>query len=163
MSITMVPGCTSDLPLPGELVAVMGPSGCGKTTLLDVLGDRISKGKVDGTVEIGAKKRDPQYARQMVNYVSQEDALLTCFTVRWSARDGLLEWFSASVNAAQVIAVMFPFPVLAQHDTILRSSPRLYRSPAEEGARPAAVPETLASRFMRHGRTCGAATSPQAL
>uniref|UniRef100_A0A7S4GMD6 ABC transporter domain-containing protein n=1 Tax=Oxyrrhis marina TaxID=2969 RepID=A0A7S4GMD6_OXYMA len=107
-SKTLLDG-VSGIARPGELVAVMGPSGCGKTTLLDVLGDRISKGKVEGTVEIGAKKRDPQYARQMVNYVSQEDALLTCFTVRETLQYGarlVLASLTAKERAVRVQRVM---------------------------------------------------------
>lgn len=35
---------------PGEVLALMGPSGSGKTTLLNLLGGRIARGNVSGSI-----------------------------------------------------------------------------------------------------------------
>jgi len=99
----------SGIARPGELVALMGPSGSGKTTLLDVLGDRIGAGRVEGTVEIGGMKRETKTARQIVNYVAQEDALLTCFTVLETLQYGarlVLASLSAKERAARIQHVL---------------------------------------------------------
>lgn len=67
---------------PGQMMAIMGPSGCGKTTLLDLLADRVSTGKTEGSILLGGAPRKAASARKIVSYVAQEDALLTAFTTR---------------------------------------------------------------------------------
>ena len=43
---------------PGNMLAIMGPSGCGKTTLLNLLADRISSGKVSGNIYLNGNPRN---------------------------------------------------------------------------------------------------------
>merc|ERR1712226_505249 len=66
----------------GQMLALLGPSGSGKTTLLDLLGDRVSTGCTSGRILIGQHERDSASSRKLISYVAQEDALLTCFTVK---------------------------------------------------------------------------------
>jgi ABC-type multidrug transport system ATPase subunit len=70
---------------PGQVMAIMGPSGCGKTSLLDLLGGRVGSGTTTGEILIGCKQ-NPANIRKIVSYVTQEDSLLTCFTVRETLR-----------------------------------------------------------------------------
>uniref|UniRef100_A0A7S4GMP4 ABC transporter domain-containing protein n=1 Tax=Oxyrrhis marina TaxID=2969 RepID=A0A7S4GMP4_OXYMA len=99
----------SGIAKPGELVALMGPSGSGKTTLLDVLANRIDSSRIEGAVEIGGVKRETKTSRRLVNYVAQEDALLTCFTVgetlAYAARL-VLASFSAADRAERIQLVL---------------------------------------------------------
>ncbi|KAF4729154.1 hypothetical protein FOZ62_030697, partial [Perkinsus olseni] len=75
---------------PGEVVAIMGPSGSGKTSLLDILADRVSSGKIMGDVLLNKTPRTPISFRAVSAYVAQEDSLMGSFTVletlRQSAR-----------------------------------------------------------------------------
>ena len=66
---------------PGELLAIMGPSGCGKTTLLDLLADRLSSGKLEGRVAVNGRPRGSSY-KHYAAYVQQEDTLMGSMTVR---------------------------------------------------------------------------------
>ncbi|CAH0516261.1 unnamed protein product [Peronospora belbahrii] len=66
---------------PGELTAIIGPSGSGKTTLVDLLADRISSGKVTGTIMLNGTDRVTKTFRAVTSYVAQEDTLLGSFTV----------------------------------------------------------------------------------
>ena len=66
---------------PGELLAIMGPSGCGKTTLLDLLADRLSSGKLEGRVAVNGRPRGSTY-KHYAAYVQQEDTLMGVMTVR---------------------------------------------------------------------------------
>ncbi|CAK0849651.1 unnamed protein product [Prorocentrum cordatum] len=70
---------------PGQMMAIMGPSGCGKTSLLDLLGGRVGSGTTSGEILIGCKQH-PANIRKIVSYVTQEDSLLTCYTVRETLR-----------------------------------------------------------------------------
>ncbi|KAF4663827.1 hypothetical protein FOL47_005536 [Perkinsus chesapeaki] len=75
---------------PGEVVAIMGPSGSGKTSLLDILADRVSSGKITGEICLNKVTRTPISFRAVSAYVAQEDSLMGSFTVletlRQSAR-----------------------------------------------------------------------------
>ncbi|EER18914.1 ATP-binding cassette transporter, putative [Perkinsus marinus ATCC 50983] len=75
---------------PGEVVAIMGPSGSGKTSLLDILADRVSSGKITGDILLNKISRTPISFRAVSAYVAQEDSLMGSFTVletlRQSAR-----------------------------------------------------------------------------
>ncbi|KAL1350054.1 hypothetical protein HN51_026509 [Arachis hypogaea] len=67
---------------PGELTAIAGHSGAGKTTLLEILAGRISPGRVSGQLVVNHRAMDPNRFRRISGYVTQEDALFPCLTVR---------------------------------------------------------------------------------
>ncbi|CAG8530722.1 16343_t:CDS:2 [Acaulospora colombiana] len=61
-------GCAN----PGEILAIMGPSGCGKTTLLNILGDRVNKQGVTGTIRMNGHKPTKE-SKRFVAYCAQDD------------------------------------------------------------------------------------------
>lgn len=67
---------------PGNMLAIMGPSGCGKTTLLNLLADRISSGKITGNIYLNGNPRNTKDFRNVSSFVTQTDYLLDIFTVR---------------------------------------------------------------------------------
>lgn len=72
ISIYLAPGLT----------AILGPSGCGKTTLLDCLAGRKEHGEYDKATQIlyDGTPPTPDYLRQKVGYVEQQDTLLSMLT-----------------------------------------------------------------------------------
>ncbi|KAF4746660.1 hypothetical protein FOZ63_033323, partial [Perkinsus olseni] len=86
---------------PGQLVAIMGPSGSGKTTLLDILADRVSSGKIDGTISVNKRPRSTVSFRAVSAYVSQEDSLIGSFTVLETLRQSARLALPKSVDAAE--------------------------------------------------------------
>ncbi|EER10001.1 ABC transporter, putative, partial [Perkinsus marinus ATCC 50983] len=86
---------------PGQLVAIMGPSGSGKTTLLDILADRVSSGKIDGSVMVNKQPRSTVSFRAVSAYVSQEDSLIGSFTVLETLRQSARLALPKTVKAAE--------------------------------------------------------------
>ncbi|KAF4717197.1 hypothetical protein FOZ63_003441, partial [Perkinsus olseni] len=86
---------------PGQLVAIMGPSGSGKTTLLDILADRVSSGKIDGTISVNKRPRSTVSFRAVSAYVSQEDSLIGSFTVLETLRQSARLALPKSVDAGE--------------------------------------------------------------
>ncbi|CAG8642198.1 4005_t:CDS:10, partial [Acaulospora morrowiae] len=72
-----VHGCAK----PGEILAIMGPSGCGKTTLLNILGDRVSKRGISGTINMNGR-RPTKETKRFVAYCAQDDIFFPQLTVR---------------------------------------------------------------------------------
>lgn len=66
---------------PGEVLALMGPSGSGKTTLLNLLGGRIMKPTVGGSITYN----DQPYSKSLksrIGFVTQDDVLFPHLTVK---------------------------------------------------------------------------------
>ncbi|KAJ3255532.1 hypothetical protein HDU77_003656 [Chytriomyces hyalinus] len=71
-----ISGCVK----PGEVLAVMGPSGAGKSTFLDVVAGRKGKiGTQHGQIMLDGSERP---MKKYSSYVTQNDAVIGCFTVR---------------------------------------------------------------------------------
>ncbi|ORY29493.1 putative ABC transporter [Rhizoclosmatium globosum] len=69
---------------PGQVLAVMGPSGAGKSTFLDVVAGRKGKvGSLYGQVLLNGTQRA---MKKYSSYVTQDDSLIGCFTVRETIR-----------------------------------------------------------------------------
>ncbi|KAI8607370.1 P-loop containing nucleoside triphosphate hydrolase protein [Chytriomyces sp. MP71] len=69
---------------PGEVLAVMGPSGAGKSTFLDVLAGRKGKtGTQHGRILLNGTERP---MKKYSSYVTQDESLIGCFTVRETLR-----------------------------------------------------------------------------
>lgn len=66
---------------PGQMTALMGASGAGKTTLLDVLAQRKTQGKVEGTMLLNGKPLRIDFER-ITGYVEQMDVHNGFLTVR---------------------------------------------------------------------------------
>eukprot|EP01135_Chromosphaera_perkinsii_P011175 Nk52_evm2s2356 gene=Nk52_evmTU2s2356 len=65
---------------PGHPLAILGPSGAGKTSLLNILSNRTTQGKLEGLVTINGKS-DPSFLLHDSGYVTQEDSLIAFLTV----------------------------------------------------------------------------------
>eukprot|EP00026_Physarum_polycephalum_P000679 Phypoly_transcript_00680.p1 GENE.Phypoly_transcript_00680~~Phypoly_transcript_00680.p1 ORF type:complete len:1306 (+),score=176.26 Phypoly_transcript_00680:244-4161(+) len=65
---------------PGMLLALMGPSGAGKSTLLDVLANRKTGGRMEGTILVNGKPRD-KFFNRFTGYVEQSNILMPLATV----------------------------------------------------------------------------------
>jgi len=70
---------------PGQMTALMGSSGAGKTTLLDVLAQRKTQGKVDGTMLLDGRPLRRDFER-ITGYVEQMDVHNGFVTVREALR-----------------------------------------------------------------------------
>eukprot|EP00013_Stygamoeba_regulata_P024380 CAMPEP_0177644642 /NCGR_PEP_ID=MMETSP0447-20121125/8799_1 /TAXON_ID=0 /ORGANISM="Stygamoeba regulata, Strain BSH-02190019" /LENGTH=1447 /DNA_ID=CAMNT_0019147021 /DNA_START=201 /DNA_END=4544 /DNA_ORIENTATION=+ len=79
----------NDLPLltnisgyvkPGMLLALMGPSGAGKTTLMDVIANKKTGGKITGDLKFNGLPRD-NYFHRFTGYVEQQDIHMSTQTV----------------------------------------------------------------------------------
>eukprot|EP01114_Cavostelium_apophysatum_P000345 TRINITY_DN10328_c0_g2_i1.p1 TRINITY_DN10328_c0_g2~~TRINITY_DN10328_c0_g2_i1.p1 ORF type:complete len:933 (+),score=266.58 TRINITY_DN10328_c0_g2_i1:78-2801(+) len=81
---------------PGQMTALMGCSGAGKTTLLDVLAQRKTQGKVEGTILLNGSPLRADFER-ITGYVEQMDVHEPYFTVREALR------FSAKLRQESVI------------------------------------------------------------
>ncbi|KAI9337277.1 P-loop containing nucleoside triphosphate hydrolase protein [Obelidium mucronatum] len=69
---------------PGQVLAVMGPSGAGKSTFLDVIaGRKGNAGTMHGKVMLNGTERP---MKKYSSYVTQDDSLIGCFTVRETVR-----------------------------------------------------------------------------
>ncbi|KAJ3036795.1 hypothetical protein HDU99_010466, partial [Rhizoclosmatium hyalinum] len=69
---------------PGQVLAVMGPSGAGKSTFLDVIaGRKGNAGVLHGQVLLNGTERP---MKKYSSYVTQDDSLIGCFTVRETIR-----------------------------------------------------------------------------
>jgi len=66
----------------GCLLAIMGSSGAGKTSLLDVLAQRISGGKITGRIRMEGAGWDGNRQQPSVAMVPQSDTLLNSATVK---------------------------------------------------------------------------------
>ncbi|POG78571.1 P-loop containing nucleoside triphosphate hydrolase protein [Rhizophagus irregularis DAOM 181602=DAOM 197198] len=75
--IENIHGCAN----PGEVLAIMGPSGCGKTTLLNLLGDRVGKKGVQGTITLNGHKITKK-SKRFVAYCTQDDIFYPHLTVK---------------------------------------------------------------------------------
>lgn len=67
---------------PTSMVALMGASGAGKTTLLDVLANRKTQGRIEGSFLINGKDYTINDLCKISGYVEQDDTLPTSETVR---------------------------------------------------------------------------------
>jgi len=66
----------------GRLTAIIGASGSGKSTMLDVLAQRKTRGRVNGFVELdGVRIPKPACWKRITGYVMQQDQLLGTATV----------------------------------------------------------------------------------
>ncbi|KAI1385114.1 ABC-2 type transporter-domain-containing protein [Hypoxylon trugodes] len=65
----------------GTLTVLMGITGAGKTSLLNVLADRVTTGKVTGSISVGGYSRSTGYQRKL-GYVQQDDVHMATATVR---------------------------------------------------------------------------------
>lgn len=70
---------------PGQMTALVGASGAGKTTLLDVLAQRKTSGKVEGTMRLNSLPLRKDFER-ITGYVEQMDVHEPYFTVREALR-----------------------------------------------------------------------------
>ncbi|CAG8823546.1 1083_t:CDS:2, partial [Dentiscutata erythropus] len=88
-----------------EILAIMGPSGCGKTTLLNILGNRVGKQGVSGTINLNGN-RIIKETKRFVAYCSQNDIFFPQLTVRetlsFTARLRLPREMSRSEKLKQV-------------------------------------------------------------
>ncbi|XP_062006232.1 ABC transporter G family member 22 isoform X3 [Rosa rugosa] len=66
---------------PGEVLALMGPSGSGKTTLLNLLGGRIARGNVSGSINYNDQTYS-KYLKRRIGFVTQDDVLFPHLTVK---------------------------------------------------------------------------------
>ena len=66
-------GLQSTRPRAGVLTALMGASGAGKTTLMDVLADRKTAGRMTGSVKVNGYDKDPQAFARIMGYCEQFD------------------------------------------------------------------------------------------
>ncbi|KAM5559230.1 ABC transporter G family member 22 [Rosa sericea] len=66
---------------PGEVLALMGPSGSGKTTLLNLLGGRIARGNVSGSINYNDQTYS-KYLKSRIGFVTQDDVLFPHLTVK---------------------------------------------------------------------------------
>ncbi|TGJ82175.1 hypothetical protein E0Z10_g6567 [Xylaria hypoxylon] len=66
---------------PGTLTVLMGVTGAGKTSLLNVLADRVTTGRVTGNISVSGRPRGAEYQRKL-GYVQQDDVHLPTTTVR---------------------------------------------------------------------------------
>ncbi|KAJ3028379.1 UNVERIFIED_CONTAM: hypothetical protein HDU68_001845 [Siphonaria sp. JEL0065] len=80
---TILGGLTGSV-APGQVLAVLGPSGAGKSTFLDVIaGRKGNAGTMLGKVLLNGTERP---MKKYSSYVTQDDSLIGCFTVRETVR-----------------------------------------------------------------------------
>ncbi|KAI0470238.1 ABC-2 type transporter-domain-containing protein [Xylaria cf. heliscus] len=88
---------------PGTLTSLMGITGAGKTSLLNVLANRTTTGKVTGEVFVDGHIRDLGFQRK-VGYVQQDDIHLATTTVREALQFSALMRQSESITRAEKLA-----------------------------------------------------------
>ncbi|XP_050383419.1 ABC transporter G family member 22 isoform X9 [Argentina anserina] len=110
---------------PGEVLALMGPSGSGKTTLLSLLGGRIAKGTVGGSINYN----DQAYSKNLksrIGFVTQDDVLFPHLTVRetltYSALLRLSKTLTKEQKEKRAVDVIYELGLERCQDTMIGGS-----------------------------------------
>ncbi|XP_023539386.1 ABC transporter G family member 22-like isoform X1 [Cucurbita pepo subsp. pepo] len=85
---------------PGEVLALMGPSGSGKTTLLNLLGGRLIRSTVGGSITYNDQPYN-KFLKSRIGFVMQEDVLFPHLTVKETLRYAALLRLSRTLTKEQ--------------------------------------------------------------
>ncbi|KAL5545656.1 hypothetical protein UlMin_005343 [Ulmus minor] len=110
---------------PGEVLALMGPSGSGKTTLLNLLGGRIVRPTVGGTVTYNDQPYT-KFLKSKIGFVTQDDILFPHLTVKetliYAARLRLPKKLTKEEKAKRAIDVIYELGLERCQDTMIGGS-----------------------------------------
>ncbi|ONK81882.1 uncharacterized protein A4U43_C01F33830 [Asparagus officinalis] len=110
---------------PGEVLALMGPSGSGKTSLLSLLGGRVRRGNIGGSITYN----DEPYTKSLkhkIGFVTQDDVLFTHLTVRetltYAARLRLPKTMTKQQKEQRALDVIYELGLERCQDTMIGGS-----------------------------------------
>ncbi|XP_027189920.1 ABC transporter G family member 22-like isoform X2 [Cicer arietinum] len=110
---------------PGEVLALMGPSGSGKTTLLNLLGGRLSKTTIGGSITYNDQSYS-KFLKSRIGFVTQDDVLFPHLTVKetltYAARLRLPNTLTKEQKEKRALDVIYELGLERCQDTMIGGS-----------------------------------------